>query len=132
MGNSNSSASKPEGSRISLPDLLVKVPDLLPEHLLQAWQTRGEGISVLRMVSKDMCRIAQQAIQSCAVDLSFWDHPFPDQVVSLLGDSCLRKLVITIHITDGRFLLLHFHEAFVFCSLQVPFFRMCWQRDALL
>lgn len=82
--------------------MLSKVPDLLLEHLLIVWPTRGAGIRVLRLVSKEVGRISQQAIRSSAVDLRVWDHTGPQRVVKLVGDACLHELKITVHISEGE------------------------------
>lgn len=88
--------------KISLLDLLFEVPDLLLQHLLNVWPTRGRGIRVLRLVSKEVGSIAQQAIQSCTVDLKSWDDSSSQTVVRLLGDARLKLLDITFHITEGQ------------------------------
>lgn len=88
--------------RITLPDLLCAIPDLLSAHLLSEWPTPGAGIRVLRLVSKEVGQIAWEAIQSCAVDLRSWDCPTQrKRVVRLLGQACLQKLKINVHADEG-------------------------------
>lgn len=51
-----------------LTNLLEAFPDLLSTHLLPPWPYSGDGIKLLRAVSKELGAIAGPAVHSCKVE----------------------------------------------------------------
>lgn len=87
----------------TLPCILTMVPDLLPRYLLQVWPTTGMSIRQLRLVSKEVGRIALTAVRKCSVDINFLDFPTPEQAVSLFGNARLDSLEVNAIFTVGEF-----------------------------
>lgn len=90
----------------TLADIFSMVPNFLHSYALPQWQTRVDGIKQLRLVSKEIGRVAAQALQNCSVDLGH--DPFSNhsarvgQVARLVGRAQLRRLVVRIAVLEGE------------------------------
>lgn len=84
----------------TLADLMSLLPDLQPRHLLL---TKGISVKQLRLVSRELCIMACEAITSCEVDLGEGgSSPSPQQLVRLMAGAQLLKLKVTVNIMSGE------------------------------
>lgn len=84
----------------SLPDMLAIVPQLLSQHVLKAWSTRGDGIKMLRLVNKETSVIALTAVQTCVFDFS--TQALPRRLVEHICHAWLAKLGIIVLTAEGE------------------------------
>lgn len=79
------------------------VPDLLDNHVLALWRTRGTGIRVLRLVCKEMGSVAMQGVTSCSLELGMGAMPASTQKFAvLLSRGHLKRLSCTVITYPGE------------------------------
>lgn len=84
----------------TLPDMLAIIPQLLSQHVLKAWGTRGDGIRILRLVNKETSVIALTAVQTCVFDFS--TQALPRRLVEHICNAWLSKLGIIALTAEGE------------------------------
>lgn len=89
-----------------LGDMLRKVPDLLPS-ILSTWPktagSDGDGIRVLRLVSKEVGRAALQAVHSCSFQVGDEAKHDPTQLAKMLSiATSLQKVEVIVTIASGE------------------------------
>lgn len=84
-----------------LPGVFSKVPHML-ESCLCASLSRGADIRTLRLVSKDLARIALRAVRKCLVQLGEGACPDPQQLTQLMGTTILRSMDLVVIIRAGE------------------------------
>lgn len=85
-----------------LTNLLEAFPDFLSTYLLPPWPYLGDGIKLLRAVSKGLGSIAEPAVQSCRVEIGDRLHVPPGRVASLVKDVKLKRLTVLVTICEGE------------------------------
>lgn len=89
-----------------LVEALLKVPELLPAVLL-AWKTRGMGVRVLRLISKEIGRAAMQAVRCCSLQIGQGAQPNPRQSLHALSAATnLEELNVSLQFTYGGWKML--------------------------
>lgn len=84
----------------SLGDMLATVPQLFASCVPDNAQ-KLHTVKLLRLVSKDMGSAVMNAVASCSVQLGEKACLNPDQLVKLMGNLLLKKLVVTVVMTSG-------------------------------
>lgn len=83
---------------IKLQDMLVKVPAILQKLL----QRRSDTIKMLRLVSKEVGRLAMTAVTQCEVHLDQNNQPSsPLRLARLIAGARLQKMTVTIRLVSG-------------------------------
>lgn len=87
----------------TFPDMLSMVPDLMSSFIFNLWPTRGDGIRVLRLVSKEVgCNVSRE-ITSFTVTLGDLRDPIsPERLAMLLGGAQLHTLGLFIVTWPGE------------------------------
>lgn len=85
--------------QLALVDVLHAAPDLLPCYLLSAFPTHGQGIRILRQVSKEVGCLALEAVTTCTVDLACTSRLCG--MVRLLKRAKLLDLKVTVTTAQG-------------------------------
>lgn len=88
--------------RSRLPEALSMVPDFLPCYLLSMWKSTRAGIQSLRLVSKEVSRIALRAVTSCSVKLGHWEDPDPGEVALTMCSAQLATFELVVKTFPGE------------------------------
>lgn len=94
----------------TLPDMLAIVPNLLSKcvsghtGLHGVGWSRGHHIKNLRLVSKEIGRVAMREVTRCFVQLGEGACPEPQQVVHMMSHCNLLYLGVSLTTTSGRIL----------------------------
>lgn len=86
----------------TLAEVLSMVPDLVPLHILNLWSSRGKGIRVLRLVSKEVGSIALRSVTSCAVTLGEWTESDHEELGFLIRGAHLNSLQLNMETFPGK------------------------------
>lgn len=92
---------------LTLEDLLLMVPDLLSSNLLQHFDSEEEGIKLLRLVSKNLGRLADKARQTGKVYLGHMSGRATDEInevarLRILACAQLQNLVVITTVFEGE------------------------------
>lgn len=86
----------------TLADLLVMVPNLLPNYILPLWGSSSKSIKKLRRVSKEIGEIAETLLTSCKIQLGPYAMFAVDRVVKLVRHSRLESMKVTVNVLEGE------------------------------